>query len=146
MIRAAAKRAHAFTDMYAPMILVAVSPDASPPWFYMTANDVLIKASPLPLLPWYLSHVASKPVIALLQRLDIYNSYSHYRLLMGNVRGDFKTTARDVTISFSHWVQLFKSPVSLLIFIWDLHFIWACTSRQYVMWDDLTLQWAIRYV
>lgn len=43
--------AQAFTDMYALMILVVVSPAASPPWFYRTENNASAKPSALLLLP-----------------------------------------------------------------------------------------------
>lgn len=43
--------AHVFTNMYALMILVVVSPAASPPWFSKTENTALRKPSALLLLP-----------------------------------------------------------------------------------------------
>lgn len=94
--RTVAKLSCDFMNMYTPMILAVVSPDAFPPWFYTTEDNASIKTSALPLLLWHLS--CSKDTSnSSTWPLDIYNHYSCYYLFTNSVRDAFKSTARAMT-------------------------------------------------
>lgn len=80
------------------MILVVMSPAASPPWFYRTENTASAKPSALLLLPRYLSHIPRKPIIALLTYC-ISTIVNPINTLTSNVRGAFKNAARAMIIA-----------------------------------------------